>query len=120
MEFGSSSLLAGPSLADSEDIYTDDVEDGIASMASEMAAAWCLEYEELKASDSSLNTKRAIFLKTLITLCNKVMHSKQGAKRGGAQHGPMGKSLRRVFQRCTFSFSFVYFLNNFNKKTKQD
>ena len=44
MEFGSSFLLAGAPLGDLEDIYKDDVNDGIASMAKEQA-----EYQRVVA-----------------------------------------------------------------------
>ena len=39
MDFGSRALLAGAPLQDLEDIYQDDVNDGIASMAKEQAEA---------------------------------------------------------------------------------
>ena len=98
MEFGSAHLLAGPSLDDSEDIYIDDVQDGIASMAAEQAAAWVAEYKELELQagngGSGGGGERAAFLKQLIDLCRRQMRSKAGAKRGGAQHGPMGSRTR--------------------------
>ena len=53
MEFGSSFLLAGPPLGDLEDIYKDDVDDGIASMAKEQADAWALEYQELQNAEAA-------------------------------------------------------------------
>jgi actin beta/gamma 1 len=112
MDFGSVTLLAGACLGDVEDIYVDDVQDGIASMASEQAAAWVQEYKELEALESSsaeLAAERArdgrkIFLKSLIALCTKVMNSKAGAKRGGAQHGPMGSRTRLQPRSANASF----------------
>ena len=102
MEFGSNVLLGGASLGDIEDIYVDDVQDGIASMADEMAQAWMQEYKELQQIEKNDETDestaavktRKIFLESLIDLCNIVTNSKAGAKRGGTQHGPMGSRTR--------------------------
>ena len=101
MDFGSRILLAGAPLHDLEDIYRDDVNDGIASMAKEQAEAWALEYEELQGAEAA-ETKdeqqgsaadRKSFLASLIALCARVVNSKAGAK-AGARHGPMGSRTR--------------------------
>jgi hypothetical protein len=107
MDFGSRALLAGAPLQDLEDIYQDDVNDGIASMAKEQAEAWALEYEELQGAEAAGGSEskadqgsgcaaaadRKAFLSSLIALCARVVNSRAGAK-AGARFGPMGSRTR--------------------------
>jgi len=76
MEFGSAILLA-TTLKETEDIYEDEVNDGIANCAKEQAEAWAQEAAETGAGQSE-------FIKRLLGLTGGLKDKRVAATRAGA------------------------------------
>jgi len=76
MEFGSTSLFVR-AVKESEDIYEDEVNDGIANCAKEQAEAWAQEAEETGAKQSD-------FINRLLQLTGGLKDKRIAATRAGA------------------------------------
>lgn len=68
MDFGSAHILFDPFSA-SEDIYQDEIEDGIAACAEQQAKIWAMAAKEATQNqDQDTDSKSAKFIDSLITL----------------------------------------------------
>jgi len=97
MEFGSAQIFYDV-LSEKEDIFKEEVEDGIANLAEEQAAVWAQEVQEQKKTCSP---QRVQFVQRLLTLTKKVQQHAQAQVKArsavgnsSARAGAMGTKSR--------------------------
>ena len=94
VEFASPLLFADVD-AEREEIYRDEVDDGIANCASEAAEAWAQEAEEQGILSKADGDSKAAFVRELLTLCRATKSTRRAeAGRHGHGQGEMGTVTR--------------------------